>query len=80
MLSAFCNALQNMRIERYWVEVNSRVNYPIKRALQDMEENCDINMDDNLDRFCTCWVAMRVVQVGVDRQVQAWNYHTIRGN
>lgn len=68
-----------MRIERYWVEVNSRVNYPLKQALQEMEEAGDINMDDTCDRFCTSWVAIRVARVGVQRQVQAWNNHTIRG-
>ena len=31
--------------ERVWVDVNSRVNYPIKACLRDMQEAGEINME-----------------------------------
>ncbi len=33
-------------IERLWVEVNTRVNYPVKRILIEMENAGDINLAD----------------------------------
>jgi len=34
------------------VEVNGRVNYPIKAVLVEMEENDEINMENNHIKFC----------------------------
>ena len=36
---------QNHIVERFWVEINSRVNYPVKRCLVNMEEEGEIDMD-----------------------------------
>ena len=63
--------------ERIWVEINSRVNYPIKICLRDMQEAGDINMDDPIDQFCTSWFTIRVANIGTIAVVKAWNAHCI---
>ena len=42
-------------IERMWVEVNARVNYPIKRALQEMSDSGELDMDNEVHKYCTSW-------------------------
>jgi hypothetical protein len=68
-----------MRIERYWVETNSRVNYPLKAILQEAEEAGEISTSDVVFKFSVGVITRRVAQVGVQRQVDAWNRHAIRG-
>ena len=63
--------------ERVWVEINSRVNYPLKSCLRDMEEVGDINMDDPTHKFCTSWFTVRVANVGTSAAVKSWNEHRI---
>ena len=69
--------LQNHMAERIWVEINSRVNYPLKSCLRDMEEVGDINMDDPAHKFCTSWFTIRVANVGTTAAVKSWNEHRI---
>ena len=45
-------------MERIWVEVNTRVNYPIKRVLIEMEESGLINLEDSTHKFCTSWLVV----------------------
>lgn len=66
-------------IERMWVEINGRINYPIKALLVEMEENNEINMEDEHIKFCVSWFAMRVTNVGTSLFVKAWNEHRIPG-
>ena len=47
-------------VERIWVEVNTRVNYPIKAALIDMLEHGQISVDDDLDKFCVSWFILQL--------------------
>ena len=70
---------QNHTIERMWVEVNKRINYPIKEALVDMESKGDINMDDQLHQFCSSWLALHVSNAGAKYFVASWNAHPIPG-
>ena len=62
-----------------WVEVNTRINYPIKRILIQMMENSDFNLDDHLHFFCVSSLTRRVADVGVKLFISAWNYHHIPG-
>lgn len=71
--------LQNHPIERLWVEVNGRVNYPIKLALNSLMEQAQINMDCPTTKFCVSWVSMRVAQVGCAQAVASCNNHRIPG-
>jgi hypothetical protein len=67
---------QNLRVERLWPEVNSRVNYPIKTAFIEM---ANLDMDDALQRFCCSVVATQVASLGLQRCVDSWNHHSISG-
>ena len=60
-----------------WVEVNARVNYPIKHCLVWLEENGEINIDDPHQKFCVSWFTIHVANVGTTLVVQAWNDHPI---
>ena len=73
----FCFLKQNHPAERIWVEVNQRVNYPTKQALNALIEVDQLNMDDPIVRFCLSWLTMRVCQVGIKCCVLAWNNHFI---
>ena len=52
----------NHRVERLWPEVNSRINYPVKRSLVDMEANQEITMHTNSEKFCISWTTINVIQ------------------
>ena len=70
---------KNLTIERIWPEVNSRVNYPIKRVLVDLEEKGILDMTNENVQFCVSWFTCGVAKVGMKRFVDAWNRHRIKG-
>ena len=70
---------QNHTVERFWPEVNSRVNYPIKACLVDMVEQGDFDMDVEAHKFCVSWFTLRVANVGTSLVVRSWNEHRIPG-
>ena len=71
--------MQNHMVERIWVELNSRVNYPVKNALIVMAERGDIDMGNELHKFCMSWFTIQVTSVGIQLLVGAWNSHPIPG-
>jgi len=79
LLYMACMKLQNHTIERIWVEVNSRVNYPIKAVLVDMLEKGEISTDDPVCRYCISWFIIQVANSGVSIFLSAWNEHPIAG-
>ena len=64
-------------VERLWVEINTRVNYPIKAVLIDMNEEGSIRLDDVVHCFCISWFTVRVANVGATMAVGSWNHHHI---
>ena len=42
------------------MEFNTRVNYPIKSALNAMVNDELINMEDEITKFCVSWFVLRV--------------------
>ena len=70
---------QNHRVERLWVEVNSRINYPIKTVLVAMEEAEYVDMRNNIHRFAVSWVGIQVAASPISTFVEAWNDHRIPG-
>ena len=61
------------------MEVNKRVNYPIKKVLVDMMHKGDICMDNPLHQFCSSWLALYVSNVGARYFVTSLNAHPIPG-
>ena len=53
----------NNIIERMWVEVNKRINYPIKNALEQFATGGLINMTQDNAKFAVSWVSCRVAKV-----------------
>ena len=62
------------------MEVNARVNYPIKNALLRMEENNLIDMEFENAKHCVSAVTLIVARVGMQKVVQSWNNQTVPGN
>ncbi|KXJ27882.1 hypothetical protein AC249_AIPGENE2896 [Exaiptasia diaphana] len=70
---------KNHRIERMWVEMNLRVNYPVKRVLNSMVDDELLDINDDITKFAISWVAMRVCLVGCVQVIDAWNSHSVPG-
>ena len=65
--------MQNYNAERHWVEVNSRVNYPMKLALRWMEQVQEIEMDYKM--LCISYGRKTLP----NRIAASWNDHRIPG-
>ncbi len=61
------------------MEINSRVNYPLKTCLVQLESCHDIDMDCLHVRYCVSWFTIRVASEGIQLAVQSWNDHPIPG-
>lgn len=69
----------NHVIERMWREVNERVNYPIKAALNTMVHNQELDMTNPTVKFCVSQVTCAVAAEGAKLFVTSWNSHRITG-
>ena len=72
-------SIHNLRAERFWGQVNQRVNYPLKAALRFLEENERITLSNPVAKFSISWVAMQVAYAGAETLVSGWNEHRIAG-
>ena len=70
---------QNHRAERVWPEINNYINYPVKRVLIEMESAEEINMGDEVTKFCVSWVTIHVMHNATQVIIRAWNCHRIPG-
>ena len=43
---------QNRTIERLWVAVNARINYPVKAVLFEMLESSEISTENVVTQYC----------------------------
>ena len=66
-------------IERLWVEVNSRVNFPIKETLIQLENDGAIDMGNEMCKFSVSWFCIEVASVGIKLFISSWNNHPIPG-
>lgn len=69
----------NHIIERWWVEVNQRVNYPLKRELNSVAQTELVNMEDEDSRFFVSSVASALAGRATIHAMDSWNDHTIPG-
>ncbi len=63
-------SFKNRMAERHWVEINSRINCPIKTHLNIMVQDELIDMTNKIDQFCVSTVVIQVVQAGVRELLQ----------
>ena len=52
-------------------DVNSRVNYPIKRLLLAMVENGAVDMENDIHKFCVSFISCQVAYVGLKRFIES---------
>ena len=69
--------LQNNLIQRIWVEVNARVNCPIKAIMNEMVHTDIVDISDDSTKFCVSWVLCSLSEYGLQIFVNSWNHHTI---
>ena len=69
----------NHVIERIWVEMNTRVTYPLKRAIISMNDRNVIDLQSNTVQFCVSTVLIKLAEIGMRRLVASWNAHYISG-
>lgn len=69
--------LQNNRIERWWVEQNKRVGYPLKYCLLDLEQRNLADRSIGHHLFSISEVTKVVAHYGTGIAVNAWNTHPI---
>ena len=74
---------ENNVADRFWPEVNSRINYPIKRArnaLRNTIQDDDLfNLADPVFKYCVSWVMLYVTKDAVDHFITSWNHHRVPG-
>ena len=70
---------QNNAIERFWPGLNSRVNYPVKRALSSIFEENDYNMSDPVLKYFVLWISNYICQGATQHLIKSWNHHRTPG-
>ena len=53
-------SIHNLRAERFWCNVNQRVNHSLKAALSELEGRGCFDLSNDLDKFCFSWVVLQV--------------------
>ena len=71
--------IQNHIAERHWVEINSRVNYPLKTALVWMQQHMIIDLDCPVTKYCVSLMTGILCEVGIRLHIRSWNNHRISG-
>ena len=69
--------IKNHIVERTWVEVNNRVNYPIKKILIGMVEREEVDIHDDHHKYCISWFTIHVCAAGLKMFVESWNAHPL---
>ena len=57
-------------MERFWPDFNSRVNYPVKRALISIIEENDYSMSDPVLKYCVSWITNYICQVATQHLIK----------
>ena len=68
--------------ECFWSEVNSQINYPIRRAMNAVlqsEVNEIFNLGDPVMKYAVSWVMLYVSHDAIQHLLMSWNYHRVPG-
>jgi hypothetical protein len=57
--------------------MNQRVNYRLKSNLDELSNSNLLNMDLHIDKFCVGYIVRSLVNIGIERFKNSWNYHRI---
>ena len=72
---------ENNVAERFWPDVNSHINFPIKRAMNSLwnsiQEDDLFNLTDPVLQYCVSWVMLYVTTDAVDHFITSWNHHRV---
>lgn len=69
-----------MPVERQWVDLDSRVFYPLKRCLIQLEENGEIDIEHPVQKNAVSVVSCMLVEIGVQRYITSHNHQRVQGN
>ena len=72
---AFFPQIQNLPIEQFWIQANTRVNYPIKAPLVDFDNSSFFGIDNMVHCYCVSWVTCKVTSFRLQTYIAAWNEH-----
>ena len=61
------------------MEVNIRVNYPLKNNLNDIVRKDQINIANEQVKFSVSWILRNVTRQGLHMFQELWNNHRIPG-
>ena len=71
---------ENNVAERMWPEVNQRINYPVKRAMNEIIETDDagiFDIENHTFKFCVSWMMLHITKTVFF--VKSWNCHHVPG-
>ena len=77
--SRMTKSTDNYVAERVWPEINSRINYPLKRALIYVVENFDYDLEDPVVSYSLSWISLYVSADAIEHFINSWNYHRVPG-
>ena len=60
-------------------KVNLKINYPLKCAMNHIAENEDLDISDEILRFCFSWVMLYSSVDTVNHLLNSWNHHRVPG-
>ena len=65
----------NYVVERFWVKVNSRLNYPIKKILSKIIDEYDYDLNDPIIKHSLSFIYCNLARGPFQHLVQSWNYN-----
>ena len=68
---------KNYVAERFWLEDNLRINYPLKRAMNHIAENENLNISEEILKFCFSLVMLYSSVDAVNHLLNSWNHHRV---
>ena len=73
---------ENNVAKRMWPEVNQRINYPVKREMNEIIETDNtgiFDIENQTFKFCVSWMMLHITKNAMDHFVKSWNCHRAPG-